>query len=466
MMQQTPRKIQQIPIRVRLTAWYVLLMALTFLIAGSYLLIRFQNNLISAIDSSLQVAVSQALPGIQDEEGGLAFQENEGEVGYTAQENNPQFVMRLLSPQGAELDSLGSTEFLPSWGALEAGIRTITVPGNDEKWRIYTQPITASGNLSAGWIQAAQSLNPMTDTLQDFRDQLLWAVPFILLLAGLGGYFLADRTLRPIDRIRQTAAEIEASDLNQRIGYQGPEDEIGRLAVTFDRMLERLEAAFKRERRFAGDAAHELRTPLTVLKGQIEVTLSKSRSGQHYQDTLRELAPQVERLIRLSNALLFLSRSDQAQLPWEPEDINLGELLTLVLEQIQTLAAENQLKLISDISSEIPFNGDKDHLIRLFLNLLDNAVKYTPAGGTVDVKTRLTDQEILVSVANDGPGIPQEHLQQIFDRFHRVDSDRSSLTGGTGLGLAISREIAHLHGGTITVQSQSGNTLFSVRLPR
>jgi signal transduction histidine kinase len=172
-------------------------------------------------------------------------------------------------------------------------------------------------------------------------------------------------------------------------------------------------------------------------------------------------------LIRLSNALLFLSRSDQNQLSWEPDHINLGELLTVVIEQMQPLAEEYRLTLNSEISPEIPFTGDKDHLIRLFLNLLDNAVKYTPAGGEVKLQTNVNKAEILVLVHNDGPGIPEEHIRFIFDRFHRVDSDRSSETGGSGLGLAIAQEIARMHGGYIRVQSELGQgTSFIVQLPQ
>jgi len=458
------KQLKQVPIRVRLTLWYVLLMAITFAIAGGYLLIRFQNSLTNSIDSALRIAVSQAIMAIQDEDGALAFQDEDSGSNFAQQFTDPNFAMRLLSPQGATLDTLGQTGNFSVWGPTESGFRTLSSTGDDEQWRVYSQPVLAPDNSYAGWVQAAQSLNTVTDTLQDFRDQLLWVIPFVLLLAGIGGYFLAGRTLRPIDQITRTAAEIEARDLSQRIGYQGPADEIGRLAETFDRMLERLKNAFERERRFTGDAAHELRTPLTVMKGQIEVTLSKSRSSNDYENTLRTLASPVDRLIRLSNALLFLSRSDQKQLSWEPENINLGELLILVVEQMQPLAEENRLTLYTDISPEIPFTGDKDHLIRLFLNLLDNAVKYTPAGGEVKVQTNVTKAEIQVAVHNDGPGIPKEHIRYIFDRFHRVDSDRSSETGGTGLGLAISREIAHMHGGRIEVQSQPGRTVFTVHL--
>jgi len=456
-----------VPIRLRLTFWYVLLMALTFAIAGSYLVIRFQNSLTHSIDSALQIATSQSITAIEDEDGNLAFHEEDDGSDYTQQSTNPNFAMRLLSLDGLVIDTLSPIENIADWGPVVSGYQTRSVPDDDEQWRIYTQPILDSGQTRVGWIQAAQSLENVTDTLQDFRDQLLWVIPFVLLLASFGGYFLAGRTLRPIDRITRTAAEIEASDLSQRLDYQGPDDEIGRLAQTFDHMLERLNTAFERERRFTGDAAHELRTPLTVLKGQIEVTLSQSRSKNDYKITLQNLASQVERLIRLSNALLFLSRSDQNQLSSEPDQINLSELLNIVIEQMQPMAEENRLTIQSEISSEILFIGDTDHLIRLFLNLLDNAIKYTPAGGKVQVKTSIDKEAIQIVFHNDGPGIPVEHLPYLFDRFYRIDLDRSSETGGTGLGLAIAREIVRLHGGYIEVNSQKGDgNKFTVHLPQ
>lgn len=460
------KQLNRLPIRVRLTLWYVLLMAMTFAVAVGYLLLRFQNSLTNFVDSALYIAASQSMTAIEDDDVNLPFQQDDVSD-YIPQRANLNFAMRVLSPDGLVVDTRGQTENVSSWGPMEPGYRTLSSPDEDELWRVYSQPILALDQTPASWVQVAQSLNTVTDTLQDFRAQLFLVIPFVLLLAGFGGYFLAGRTLRPIDRITRTAAEIEASDLSRRLAYQGPEDEIGRLAHTFDHMLERLKTAFERERSFTGDAAHELRTPLTVLKGQIEVTLSQSRSEDDYKNTLQDLAVQVERLIRLSNALLFLSRSDQNQLSWEPDQFNLGELLTVVIDQMQPLAEENRLTLNSDISSEIPFNGDKDHLIRLFLNLLDNAVKYTPADGEVKVHMNVNMAEIQVVIYNDGPGIPMEHLRFIFDRFHRVDSDRSRETGGIGLGLAISSEIARLHGGRIDVQSDPGQgTTFTVYLPK
>jgi heavy metal sensor kinase len=460
------KQLNRLPIRVRLTLWYVLLMAITFTVAGGYLLLRFQNSLTNSVDSALQIAASQSITAIEDDEENLPFQQDD--ISDTIPQNpNLNFALRVLAPDGTVIDTRGQTENISNWGPREPGYITQSSPGEDQQWRIYSQPILAPDQTPSGWIQVAQSLDTVADTLQDFRDQLLLVIPFVLLLAGVGGYFLAGRALRPIDRITRTAAEIEANDLSRRLAYQGPSDEIGRLAQTFDHMLDRLKTAFERERGFTADAAHELRTPLTVLKGQIEVTLSQSRSEDDYIKTFQDLASQVDRLIRLSNALLFLSRSDQNQLSWEPNHINLGELLTVVIEQMQPLAEEYRLTLNSEISPEIPFTGDKDHLIRLFLNLLDNAVKYTPAGGEVKLQTNVNKAEIHVLVHNDGPGIPEEHIRFIFDRFHRVDSDRSSETGGSGLGLAIAQEIARMHGGYIRVQSELGQgTTFIVQLPQ
>jgi len=458
--------LNRIPIRVRLTLWYIFLMAVTFTLAGGYLLFRFQSSLINSVDTALQIAVSQSLSSIEDESDLLVFDEGDYSSGNPQGLSDPAFAMQLLSIRGEVLDSFGDAGSIPVWGATEPGFDTKSAPGDDERWRVYSQAVLSPGGEQIGWVQAVQSLNHVTDTLQDFRDQLVWIIPGVLILTGVGGYFLAGRMLKPIDSITSTAAEIEASDLSQRLDYQGVADEIGKLAQTFDRMLERLQAAFLRERRFTEDAAHELRTPLTVLKGQIEVTLNRSRSKTEYQDTLHHLASQVERLIRLSNALLFLSRSDQKQLSWEPTPLNLEELLGMILEQIQPLADEKQLALNTELCNELRVYGDTDHLIRLFLNLFDNAVKYTPSGGQINIQASHDPTGIRVVLHNSGPSIPTEDLPYLFDRFYRVDPDRSSKTGGSGLGLAIAHEIVRLHGGDISVQSAPDQGVsFIVQLP-
>jgi heavy metal sensor kinase len=455
----------RIPIRVRLTLWYVLLFAFTFTVFAVYLIFRFQYTLRSTIDTSLQITVSNTIASLDKEDyidTGRLTLSTAGE----SQAGNTNFVMRLISPRNEVWDTSSNTQNISFWGPVEEGYSTQTGTENEAEWRVFTQPVLDSNGEIIAWVQAAQSLRPVNDAVEDLREQLFLGIPLILLFAGLGGYFLANRALRPIQRITETAQEITARDLSRRLVYRGAMDEVGSLARTFDQMLQRLQSSFERERRFTGDAAHELRTPLTVLKGQIEVTLNRQRNPTDYEKTLKELSKQVDRLIRLSNDLLFLSRSDQHQLSFEPNHINLSEWLEVLLEQLRPLALEQELKINTKIPEDLPIYGDSDHLIRLFLNILENALKYTSAGGQITITASKGPREVQVMIHNTGPGISQQHLQHLFERFYRVDGDRSSQTGGSGLGLAIARESARLHGGEIEIQSEPGQGVtVIVRLP-
>ena len=455
----------RIPIRVRLTLWYVLLLAVTFIVFAVYLIFRFQYSLRSAMDASLQITVSNTIASLDMED----YRDTNRltlNLARQSQVGNPNFAMRLISTQSEVWDITSSAQNISFWGQAESGYTTEMDVGNEDQWRVFSQPVLDSTGETIGWVQAAQSLRPINETVDDLRVQLFLGIPLILLFAGFGGYFLANRALRPIQQITNTAQEITAQDLSRRLAYRGAMDEVGSLAKTFDQMLERLQSSFERERRFTGDAAHELRTPLTVLKGQIEVTLNRKRNPAQYEKKLHELSAQVERLIHLSNGLLFLSRSDQHQLSFEPADTNLREWLEVLIEQFQPLAREKGLKINMNIPEEFSAFGDSDHLIRLFMNLLENALKYTPVGGQITVTAVKKPGEAQIIIHNTGPGIPQEHLGHLFDRFYRVDADRSSQTGGTGLGLAIAREIARLHGGDIEVQSEPGQgVIISMRLP-
>ena len=455
----------RIPIRLRLTLWYVFLFAVTFIAFSVYLLLEFQHSLRKTIDSSLQITVTNAIAAIDKEDfvdtGTLTFNPD-----GQSDNRNPVFGMRLISAQNEVWDSFGTVQNISFWGPPEAGYSTQTGIDGEDQWRIFSQPVLGPDGQIVAWVQAAQSLAPVTDTLEDLRGQLFLGIPFIILLAGLGGYFLADQALRPIRQITTTAQEITAQDLSRRLAYRGAMDEIGSLARTFDGMLERLQSSFERERRFTSDAAHELRTPLTVLKGQIEVTLSRHRTSLDHEKKLQELSGQVERLIRLSNGLLFLSRSDQQQLSFEPSDFYLREWLEILVEQLEPLAHEKVLTIRIDIPPDLSVYGDSDHLIRLYVNILENAIKYTPVGGQITITALEGPDEIQVNVHNTGPGIPPEHLPYLFERFYRADSDRSSQTGGTGLGLAIAREIVRLHRGDIDVHSEPGRGVtVTVHLP-
>ena len=256
-------------------------------------------------------------------------------------------------------------------------------------------------------------------------------MPLLLLLAGSGGFFLAGRALRPIAAVTQTARQISASDLSQRLRYDGPADEVGRLAQTFNEMLDRLESAWMQERRFTADAAHELRHALAVLKGQIEVTRSRSRLADEYERTLDNLAIQVERLIRLSSDLLFLARLDQAHQPSQRwEQIDLSRLSASLADQIEPLLTSKRLLLTSDVAPGLLVDGESDLLIRLFLNLLQNAHKYTAEGGRLRLAAHREQEMVNVSVADTGSGISADALPHLFERFYRVHDDRSTATAG------------------------------------
>ncbi|GAB4536839.1 MAG: ATP-binding protein [Anaerolineales bacterium] len=452
-----------LPVRVRLTLWYVLLSGLLLGGFGLFQYLQTRQALLESVDTALEVAVSQALGSVDTENGAPAFQATEQFPLASRLMLQSDFAVRLLRADGREIERLGDASF-PSEPLLTPGFATFGPPG--EAWRVYTRPLLDAQGQTQGWIQAAQSLEAVNQTLARLATRFLLMLPVALLLMGVVGVFLADRALQPIDRITRTAAAISAGTLARRIGYQGADDELGRLARTFDQMLDRLEDFFRREQRFVSDAAHELRTPLTVLKGQMEVTLSRPRKPAEYQRVLQALLEQVDRLIRLSNALLFLSRADQQQVDWQPAHLNLSDVLTSILEQLQPLADERRLTVQAEIPPALPVWGDTDHLTRLFLNLLDNAIKYTPAGGQIQVQAERSAAALPIRIHNSGPGLPSETLPHLFDRFYRADASRDRTAGGAGLGLAIAREIVLLHKGDIRAKSAPGEGVtFFVTLP-
>jgi heavy metal sensor kinase len=329
---------------------------------------------------------------------------------------------------------------------------------------VFTEAVTLPDG-QPGWLQTGRSLAGTEAALARLRRQLLLGLPLMLVFAAVGGLFLAGRALSPIDRMATAAEQITGSDLSGRMGPQGSE-ELGRLAGAFDRMLERLDKAFQRERRFVADVSHELRTPLTALRGRIEVTLTRPRSGPEYEETLESLAAEVARLTRLSEDLLLLARFDRGAPVVRPEPVDLSALLASVAAQLRPLAEGRGQALVEDVAPGLALQADPDQLIRLFFNLVDNASKFTADGGRIALAARQDGDSIAVAVSDDGAGIGPEHLDGIFDRFYRAEQSRARSTGGHGLGLAIAQEIAHAHGGSVAVSSVPGEgSTFTVTLP-
>lgn len=457
----------RLPLRLRLTLWYTLSLTLILFFFTLFIYTLVSRTLVAQIDSALKLAATQALINVEVVDGRLTFQRSD-QNRDTMSRLNDDFMIHLLNQEGAMLDSLSHEDEITLFAGFAEGIDTIYE--EDEPWRVYSQTIT-NGNTT-GYLQIAQELEPLNRTLASLQAQLSLGLPLALLLAALGGYFLATRALRPIEDITDTAHAISASDLEQRIHYQGPTDEVGRLAKTFDSMLDRLQAAFAREQRFTSDAAHELRTPLTALKGQIGVALSKKRPPEKYEETLQEMEGQVDRLIRLSNDLLFIARLDQGQFRPQKENIYLYDVLDVVVDQIRPAMEAKEIVLLEDVSKDLVLFGNFDLLLRLFLNLLDNAVKYTPEEGEIAIEASRQGDDIHIAIADTGPGIADEQLSHLFERFYRAEGDRarkqdSSGQGGAGLGLAIANEIARTQGGQLLVNSEIGKgTTFIVILPK
>jgi heavy metal sensor kinase len=306
--------------------------------------------------------------------------------------------------------------------------------------------------------------------VQETLDSLLLifavALPAALVLAGIGGWWISSRALAPIDRVTRTAREISSgSDLSRRLDLDQPDDEVGRLARTFDEMLARLDAAFQRQRQFTADASHELRTPLTAVRGQIEVALERPRDAAEYQRVLAAVNEQVARMTRLVGGLLMLARTDSGALPLQRERVDLGDLVQSVASQVRPLAERKGLRLDVDGDGALFVEGDEDLLLQLMLNLTDNAIKYT-AEGSVTLGWRGDARAAAMFVRDTGAGISEEHRRRIFERFYRADASRSAEEGGAGLGLAISRWIAESHGGALSLESDAGGSTFRVTLPR
>jgi len=327
------------------------------------------------------------------------------------------------------------------------------------------EPPPAVADTQSAALVVARPMGDIEQALNGLVRTLIIAIPLTLVVAGGGGVFLATRALKPVDKIAKTAQKIEETDLTQRIEVDS-KDELGRLATTLNQMIERLEKAFKRQQQFTSDASHELRTPLAVIQAESTLSLQKERNVSDYQQSLETISQEAARMSVVINQLLTLARADSGKERLVLEAVELGGLLRELGSEVEILCRDKGLNFQLGQLESLVVKGDRAKLEQLFLNLLDNAMKYTPSGGIISVSLRTEGQMAVAAVTDTGMGIPQEDLPFIFERFYRADKARSRADGGAGLGLAICRSIAEAHGGRIEVQSQVGKgSTFSVYLP-
>jgi len=330
-------------------------------------------------------------------------------------------------------------------------------------FRIITTPVIENKRLSY-IVQVASPLVQMHAVLRNLRFSLLFLLPLTVLLTGLSGIFLVQLTLRPVDQMIETIHQITAENLKLRLKIPGTKDEIESLAKTFNQMIARLDEAFSSQRQFMEDISHELKTPLSVLKGELEVTLKRIRSTQEYETTLQSSLEEVNHLVGIVENLLTLARFDAKTTTLMAVDLDLNLLIKDAVDVIQVLAVQKDITLQFNSAHSVEIFADKNQLKRLVLNILDNAVKYTPQGGKISVDLSQQKDSADIDIADTGIGIPEAELPHIFDRFYRVDKSRSSV--GFGLGLSIAQSIAMAHGGKIYAKPNlPQGTIFTISLP-
>lgn len=454
-------------LRVRFALWVGLLLFVVLVGFGVYVYFRMLHNLTSAVDDYLRLSATQAMVAVEVSNGQITFDSSLPEGVAAANLVQRGLTIRIFDPTGHMVQSYGPFGYYPVDQKVLAASRggsagfSIIYNAAGDDIRAYTAPVFSNKQVVA-IIQVAQDAGNIQDTMDSLGITLLLVIPMIVLIAGVGGYFLASRALAPIDAITRMAHRISAEDLSKRLDLPRTDDEVGRLASTLDEMLARLDHSFQRERQFTADASHELRTPLTAMQTILSVVRQERRTQAEYERAFDDMAEVTDRLNNLTENLLDLARRDGHPSSVQ-EPVDLSNLLRDVSDSMRPLAEEKGLALECSVPDGLALTGDSDELIRLFVNLLDNAIQYTPAGRIALSAGKTRGNGMMVCVADTGVGIAPEHLPKIFDRFYRVDSSRARR--GAGLGLAIAQEIAREHSGGIKVRSEVGQgTSFTVTL--
>ena len=445
-------------IKFRLTMWYVLSLVALLLIFGTTAYLMLSHGLYQNLDDALRTRVNEMQGSFKMEEGRINFAERLSEL-ILIYDANETLVQRL--GPNVEFVNIGGLVKQALFG--EDSFLTATTSDGQEV-RLYAAPFSIDSKTRIAII-IGRPLAEIKGVLRTFRSILGFSTLTLVVLASIGGVFMTSRRLKPVDGITRTAQEIGERDLNRRINVRS-EDELGRLAVTLNRMMERLESAFDRQRQFTADASHELRTPLAIIQAESSLALSKERTTAEYRKTLELVSQEVTYMSAIIGKLLFLARGYAGKESLDFKDVNLKELILELASDLEVLASDKGLGLNIGPLENLAVKGDRVQLRQLFLNILENAVRYTPSGGNISGSLSRRKQTAVVAISDTGIGIPPEHLPHIFERFYRVDKARSRAQGGSGLGLAIAKSIAEVHGGEITVESQVGKgSTFQVTLP-
>ncbi len=466
-------------VRTRLTLWYVGVLALVLLTFSIGVHILLAHNLQQRLDTELHNTIVTLTEMIERER---AEGETSSEAAKSVLEEvyAPLQTIFIYDSQGQlaankpAVTGAALTLSLPLAANISDNVSFATLPikQNDKaEMRVARQAIHLKADSSPYFIIVAQPLESLTAELILVRKIFYLVVPLALLLAGAGGWLLARKSLAPVVEMSAQARQLSAENLNERLPVANPRDELGQLAATFNDLLGRLNSSFERQRQFMTDASHELRTPLYVARTAAEVTLEQpARNEAEYRDALAMIAAQTQRLTRIVEDMFTLARADAGQRELLITDFYLDELMTETSRAVSVLAQNKGINFSWEIMPNIQQRGDEELLRQMLLNLLDNAIKYTPAGGSIHLSLASTNSGDEIVVTDTGIGIPAAAQPHIFDRFYRVDKARTRTEegngSGTGLGLAIARWIAEAHQGSLVLRrSDESGSVFVVILP-
>jgi len=458
-------------IRVRLTIWYGCGLALIMILFASALYLVMSRALEDQIDHSLEDAAMAAARSLEEHRFGPFLLLDDLAQAFPELALLDKFF-QIFGPQGQiTLQSANiTTRNIPlSESAMQAALKgeatyeSVRFQGGISI-RLLSYPIK-HGDTLVNILRVGTSLRPVEEMLNRLVFVLLIGSPLAVIVSMLGGWFLAGRALRPVDTITLAAQRIAAGDLTQRI-HTTSADEIGRLASTFNDMIARLEASIRQIRQFSADASHELRTPLTITKGETELALRKERTPEVYREVLESNLEEIDRMSRIVDELLFLSRADLGEIKIAKEPVQLDQLVQEIQHQAIVLGKDREVETVLGTLEPTQVVGDEWRLRELFLNIVDNAVKYSREKGTVEINLEHANGMAKISVQDNGIGISPDEQKLVFDRFFRSDTARAHAQKGTGLGLAICKWIAETHQGQIQVESTPGHgSRFTIFLP-
>ena len=473
-------------LRFKLTLWYVLILGFILISFSGFLYITLANSLHRDLDNRLRSLADLIASESGSPMSRFGFGNLDEAVESSLRLRPAGKFIQVLDESGRvgeKLENLKNVQLPISLLALRNASRgretfETTRSFRNIPLRIFTHPVFEKGQM-ARIVQVASSLENVEDTLHTLLLILTITVPSALLFASLGGLFLANKALKPVDQVTQTARIITSHNLDQKIEPPRVKDEISRLVETFNDMISRLNRSFHQIKQFSADASHELKTPLTILRGEVEVALRKERMPSEYEAILKSNLEEVHRMSKIVEDLLLLSKTDMGEVRLNKEYLNPSKVLDEVVAHLSLLSEAKQLKITTvNHQEEIAFFGDALRFRQLLLNLIENSIKYTEPGGSIQVTLEKENHPVpskngqggvnslKIVVSDTGIGIAKEEQEKIFDRFYRVDKARSRDQGGSGLGLSICKWIVEAHHGNISVESEAGKgSSFIVRLP-